>query len=89
MWNVVFSAQASEVGEGIPSDVDPEDSHCRSTMKVRIYVNILVNTVIFCRPWLTFQPFQTGHCAEILPPVIYILVLKSKYIMLSFMMIEY
>ncbi|XP_065914473.1 uncharacterized protein [Dysidea avara] len=38
MWNVVFSAQASEVGEGIPSDVDPEDSHCRSTMKALVNI---------------------------------------------------
>jgi len=84
MWNVAFSAQASKGGEGIPSDGEPNNSCNRSTMKVRNYVNhvgeALLLSFLLCRPWLTFLPFQTGHYVEILPPVLYTLVLRSEYV---------
>ena len=81
MWNVVFSVQASEGGEGVPSVEEPGNSSSRSTMKVRNYANHVgeayIIIIILCRPWLTFLPFQTVHYVEILPPVVYTLVLKS------------
>ena len=46
MWNIVFSAQASEGGEGVPSVEEPGNSSSRSTMKVRNYVNHVGETLL-------------------------------------------